>query len=263
MAGFRVYVVVSVQYKVLISWKSVSLHVYLMSLNRSEPRLPPSSPKSTLDPRLLNSGSFGGGGPDGLAGMEGNGFVFSEETKMRLERLDSTPSDPRRRRNHPEVRFGWPSVAMLALLRLTGRGNMEAESPVVGPPLAYTASFSRLRLNKRRMLAGPLVETGELGAMAWSADRFRPLRWTSGVVWVPLLVAAGLARPSTGFCSSEGSSCIGEGNGGGMSVPSVREPNLRSRAGSWNLVPALLEKDGMIRRWQRPLEDVENIEWVF
>jgi hypothetical protein len=30
------------------------------------------------------------------------------------------------------------------------------------------------------------------------------------------------------------SSCIGDGSGGGMLVPSVREPNLRSRAGSSN-----------------------------
>jgi len=30
----------------------------------------------------------------------------------------------------------------------------------------------------------------------------------------------------------DGSSCMGEGRGGGMSVPSVREPKLRSRAGS-------------------------------
>lgn len=127
---------------------------------------------------------------------------------------------------------------------------MAAASPVVGAPLAYkAASFSLYRLNKRRMLAGPLVETGEPGAMAWSAERFKPFRWTSGVVWVPLLAAAGLARPSEGFCSSEGSSCIGDGSGGGMFVPSVREPNLRSRAGSWNFVPVLLLKDGMMQRW--------------
>ena len=42
--------------------------------------------------------------------------------------------------------------------------------------------------------------------------------------------------PCTPFGVSGGvgaaSSCIGDGSGGGMSVPSVREPSLRSRAGS-------------------------------
>lgn len=117
--------------------KGNSLDVYLISLNRSAPRLPPSSPRSTLDPKLLNSGNLGGGGPDAFGAIGAKGFLFSsDETKMRLERLDSTPSDPRRRRNHPEVRLGWPSVAMLALLWLTGRGNMEAVSPISWPLLA-------------------------------------------------------------------------------------------------------------------------------
>lgn len=70
---------------------------------------------------------------------------------------------------------------------------------------------------------------------------------------MPLLVADDLAKPSTGFWSSEGSSCIGEGKGGGMSVPSVKEPNFRSRAGSWNLVPLLLERDGMLEDGERSL----------
>lgn len=224
-----------------------------MSLNKSAPRLPPSSPRSTLEPRLLNSGSLGGGGPEALAAIGVDGFVFSDEMKMRLVRLDSRPSDPRRRRNHPEVRLGWPSVAMLALLWLMGLGNMAA-SPIEWARLACTAPFRLLRLNKRRMLAGPLVETGEPGAIVWSGARFRPFRWTSGVVWVPLLVAEGLTRSSAGCDFSDGSSCMGEGSGGGMFVPSVSEPNLRSRAGSWNLVPLLLVKEGMMER-------VDGVRW--
>lgn len=31
-----------------------------------------------------------------------------------------------------------------------------------------------------------------------------------------------------------------------MSVPSVREPNLRSRAGSWNFVPVEFVREGMM-----------------
>lgn len=69
-------------------------------------------------------------------------------------------------------------------------------------------------------------------------------------------------RPSAGFWGSDdGSSCMGEGSGGGMFVPSVSEPNLRSRAGSWNLVPVVLVRDGMmglvlLTAWRR------RVEWI-
>lgn len=151
---------------------------YLMFLNRSAPRLPPSPERSTLDPRALNSGIIGGGGPVDFRTVV-EGLVFSEETNIRLVRLDSSPSEPLKRRNHPELRLDCLSVAMLALLWLMGLGTKD--SPKVGSPLAYKASFSRLRLNKRLMLAGPLDELGEPGTAA-SAERFRPFLCASGEV---------------------------------------------------------------------------------
>lgn len=41
---------------------------------------------------------------------------------------------------------------------------------------------------------------------------------------------------AVGVLGGVGTSCTGEGRGAGMSVPSVRDPNLKSRAGSSNLV---------------------------
>lgn len=74
---------------------------------------------------------------------------------------------------------------------------------------------------------------------------------------MPLVVVADLAALSAGCLvnleCSVGSSSTGEGRGGGMLVPSVKEPNLKSRAGSWNLVdrlgvPLPLARDGMLTR---------------
>lgn len=91
-----------------------------------------------------------------------------------------------------------------------------------------------------------MERVGEAGPVV-SAGRLVPFLCASGVVCVPFLVVSAvlvlvevdlevLSAGSWAVLSwSDGSSSIGEGRGGGMLVPSVREPNLRSRAGSWNL----------------------------
>lgn len=90
-----------------------------------------------------------------------------------------------------------------------------------------------------------LTEVGEPGRGTSSADCLLPLALAAaGEVCVPLVAVEDLAASPAAGCGVSGcSSCMGEGRGGGISVPSVREPNLRSRAGSWNLP---LIKDGML-----------------
>lgn len=89
-----------------------------------------------------------------------------------------------------------------------------------------------------------LIEVGDEGRGTSSADLLLPLALvTAGDVWVPLVAVEDLvASSAAGFGVAGFSSSMGDGRGGGISVPSVREPNLRSRAGSWNLP---LIKDGM------------------
>lgn len=223
-----------------------------MFLKRSSPKLPCSPSRSTLDPSALNSGIMGGGGPLDL-GLEMGGFSLSFDVESLLGRLFSVASwEPRKRRKKPEARLDCFSVVMLALLRLVGRlsGLLRActpASPAVVCPLAKAES-SRLRLNKRRMLPCPvLIEVGDPGRGTSSADCLFPLALVAaGEVWVPLAAVGLAASPAAGCGVSGCSSCMGEGRGGGISVPSVREPNLRSRAGSWNLP---LIKDGMLTGW--------------
>lgn len=89
-----------------------------------------------------------------------------------------------------------------------------------------------------------LIEVGDEGRGTSSADLLLPLALvTAGEVWVPLVAVEDLVASSAAGLGVAGfSSSMGDGRGGGISVPSVREPNLRSRAGSWNLP---LIKDGM------------------
>lgn len=100
------------------------------------------------------------------------------------------------------------------------------------------------------MLAGALEDTGEPGAPALEG-RFTPFRNASGVLlWLAFVVVGDAAAV---LVVSDGSSSMGEGRGGGMLVPSVKEPNWRSRAGSWNLGAPLavllpLARDGMMAR---------------
>lgn len=93
-----------------------------------------------------------------------------------------------------------------------------------------------------------LTEVGDPGRGTFSADCLLPLGLVAaGEVWVPLVAVEDLAASSAAGCGVVGcSSCMGEGRGGGISVPSVRDPNLRSRAGNWNLP---LTKDGMLASW--------------
>ena len=91
------------------------------------------------------------------------------------------------------------------------------------------------------MLPCPAVdELGDAGRGTSSAGCFRPLLVAvSGDFWVPLVVMDGMFPAFGVGCGAlafpADSSCLGEGRGGGMPVPSVKEPNLKSRAGSWNL----------------------------
>lgn len=92
------------------------------------------------------------------------------------------------------------------------------------------------------MLPCPAVdELGDAGRGTSSAGCLRPLLVAvSGDFWVPLVVMEGMFPVLSVGCGalafSPETSCFGEGCGGGMSVPSVKEPNLKSRAGSWNLL---------------------------
>lgn len=203
-----------------------------MFLKRSSPKLPCSPSRSTLDPSALNSGIMGGGGPLDLGlEMAGLSFSFSFEVESLLGRVLSAASwELRKRRKKPEARLDCFSVVTLALLRLVGRlsGLLRACTPA-----------------SRRMLPCPvLIEVGEPGRGTTSADRLAPLALgTAGEVWVPLVAVEDLvSSAAAGFGVSGFSSSVGDGRGGGISVPSVREPNLRLRAGSWNLP---LIKEGM------------------
>lgn len=83
-------------------------------------------------------------------------------------------------------------------------------------------------------------ELGDTGRGTSSAGFFRPLLVAvTGDFWVPLVVIEGTCAILGVGCGASvfsRGSCLGEGGGGGMSVPSVREPNLKSKAGNWNLL---------------------------
>ena len=136
--------------------------------------------------------------------------------------------------NQPLDRFAFRESTTMWPLRLCGRSPLLLSS-------ALYAEFIRPLLNRRRMLPGRLDSVGEAGPS--SRRRLVPAgemldTWEWGDVAFGLPLAAPV--PCCFCCLSPGvsggvgtaSSCIGDGSGGGMSVPSVKDPNLRSRAGS-------------------------------
>lgn len=138
----------------------------------------------------------------------------------------------RNRPNQPLERRALRESMMLLPPRLCGRPSWSAASPW------WYVVWRRPRLKRRRMLPGRLDVVGEAGPS--SARRLVPDSWDCGEVVgaLPLLVAlvpAGCVLPVAGVSGGVGpasSSSIGDGRGGGMLVPSVSEPNCRSRDGS-------------------------------
>lgn len=236
-----------------------------MFLKRSAPKLL-SELRSTLASRSLSSGIMGGGGPAG--------FLTSSNMVLALLFPGTPSSPPRSRRNHPLERLDrLPSVMMLKLLRLCGLPSMLllplASPPTAAPSPSVYDALRRPRLKSRRMLPGRFEEVGETGEMGESAGRFVPvLAVEPGEVEVslaavplacPLVVGAAVpfrfaAASADGVSDRGGSSSTGDGSGGGMLVPSVRDPNLNSRTGSSNrfeagwdagVAPLLCVLDGM------------------
>ena len=202
-----------------------------MFLNKSLPKLRSSS-WSSFDFSSLNSGIIGGGGPidflpsaGGDVGLRGVLPCFAESLLRNLL-------------NQPLDRLAFLGSAMLEALRLGGRAS--PPSPAGSSPLVY-AVLRRFRLNSRRMLPGRLDKVGDVGLS--SARRFVPVDdlepLDSGEV-LPLATVnwpgfAGFFFPFSSFGVSGGvgtDASTGDGRGGGMSVPSVREANLNSSAGS-------------------------------
>lgn len=191
----------------------------------------------------VSSGIMGGGGPigffssvtggeTGVMGLLGAGSVFRNRPNQPLDRLAFREST-------------------LPPLRLWGR-------PSWALSFVLYAVFNRFRLNRRRILPGRFDKVGDAGPS--SARRLVPAvkmldGWELGdtVFDFPLAATFAPCFACTPFGVSGGvgaaSSCIGDGSGGGMSVPSVREPNLRSRAGSSKrlALAALLVCDAIIR----------------
>lgn len=208
---------------------------YLMFLNKSFPKVL-SGWMPNFEFSSLSSGIMGGGGPIGffssVAGGE-RGMAVLLLLAVLLEELSLLRNRP----NQPLDRFAFRESTTLLPLRLWGRPSW-----LVSSPLAY-AVFNRPRLNRRRMLPGRFDSVGDAGPS--SARLLEPAMetldsWELGdaAFGLPLVVLV----PSCGCCATFGvsggvgaaSSCIGEGSGGGMSVPSVKEPNLKSSAGSSN-----------------------------
>mgnify|MGYP007135345759 CR=1 FL=1 len=140
----------------------------------------------------------------------------------------------RSRPNQPLARFDLRvESAILPAPRLCGR------SPFA-PAAAACVGFSRPRLNSRRMEPGRAERVGEVGTVEASlvaSDVGVDMdcgEETSGFEDPLALSFAVSPFSSFGVPGSleDGSSCMGEGSGGGMLVPSVNEPKLRSRAGS-------------------------------
>lgn len=204
-----------------------------MSLKRS-----PSKLLSFLIPSLLfislSSGIIGGGGPVGFFSSVAGGERGVADLLVLLSLFSKRP-------NHPLARLDFFESETLLPPRLLGRPFPVLSFfsfPLVCP------GFSSVRLNRRRMLPGRLDKVGEAGTS--SARRLVPA--TEMLDELDLGdTASGFPSPSAfPFCScplltsgvsggvGAGFSSTGEGTGGGISVPSVREPNLKSRAGSSN-----------------------------
>lgn len=175
----------------------------------------------------FSSGIMGGGGPVGFFSSVAGG-------ERGVTGLLGAGSVLRSRPNQPLDRLAFRESAALVPLRLWGR-------PSWALSFVLYAVFKRFRLNRRRMLPGRFDKVGDAGPS--SARRLVPAvkmldGWEFGdtVFDFPLAAAFAPSFDCAPFGVSGGveaaSSCIGDGSGGGMSVPSVREPNLRSRAGS-------------------------------
>lgn len=229
-----------------------------MFLNMSLPRL--SSLRSILALSLLNSGIIGGGGPVGFVDWCCGSCCSLTFVNSMLVRLDNgdrgalpfimlppelarpSPFSPRNLRNQPLERRALRSSIILPLLRLSGRiilpgTSVELLELASWPSLLSASAYavlSRFRLKRRRILPGREDGVGEDGTS--SAERLRP----------PCAAVArdGEMEESTlalDFLSMEDSSCgssaMGDGRGGGIFVPSVREVNLKLRAGSSKGLP--------------------------
>lgn len=184
---------------------------HFMSLNKSLPKL--SSPFDLISD---SSGIIGGGGPVGFFSSVRGG-----------ERGEAYLSAPRSLLNQPLDRLALRESAMLVASRLGGR----ALAVLTSSPSAY-ALLRRPRLNRRRMLPDRDDKVGDAGYS--SAGRLTPVvavvTWGFAASALPLLAVC----PSFGVSGGVGtlSSGIGDGRGGGMSVPSVNESKLKLRAGS-------------------------------
>lgn len=199
--------------------------VYLMFLNKSLPKLKSCS-WSNFDFSSLSSGIIGGGGPidfrssTGVVGLSGMLARFAESLLLNLL-------------NHPLDRFAFLGSAMLEALRLGGRPC--PPSAACSSPFAY-ALFKRPRLKSRRILPGRLDKVGDVGLS--SAGLFEPVvkfdELDFGDVASALSLVVTVSLPSSfGVSGGVGTGAsTGDGRGGGISVPSVREPNLNSSAGS-------------------------------
>ncbi len=240
-----------------------------MFLKRSEPKLPSSS-TSIFDLSSVSSGIMGGGGP------AGRGFSVIVAGTTMLDLLLPADSLLRNRLNQPLDRLDFLDSEKLPLLRDSG-----LSTPLTAPssPLAY-ALCSRVRLNSRRMLPGRFDRVGDAGDS--SAERFVPagpvvemvrVRFEAGddVSSLPFAVdlasAAGAVSSfffsttaAAGLGAAGAFSCTGEGRGGGMSVPSVRDANLKSRAGSSNRFPVAAPfLVAMVQEWA---EGRVAVDWV-
>ncbi len=220
-----------------------------MFLNRSFPN-PELSLRSRLDLSSLSSGIIGGGGPISFFSSVGDARLTPPRLLSLLRSLLNQPLD----------RFALRPSTTLAPPRLCGR---IASAP---SPSAY-ALLRRFRLNSRRILPGRLDSVGDAGLS--SAGRLIPDTDTPEIAdfgEAGSVVPFAARRPFFVSCFSPfgvsgGVGTVlstGEGGGGGMSVPSVSEPNLKSRTGSSKrlagTVPvgfAVVEfvLDGMIAVW--------------
>ncbi|KAL2260814.1 hypothetical protein VTK26DRAFT_5074 [Humicola hyalothermophila] len=177
---------------------------------------------------------MGGGGPAGNFSTVGAGETG--ETGL-LAMLMLLWSLLRSRPNQPLDRFDLRESATLLPPRLGGR------FPSWPAPSPACPGFRRVRLNRRRMLDGRLDTVGDAGPSS-SARLLLPVtepfdKSDSGDAASGLSLAASAPSGCCPFsvCGVSGgvgaaSSCTGDGRGGGMSVPSVREPKENSSAGS-------------------------------
>lgn len=187
-----------------------------MFLNKSLPKSS-SSLVSDFVFSAASSGIIGGGGPDGFFSSVAGGESGAACLLSLLRNL----------LNQPLVRLILRESATLAPPRLGGRVLLLPSSP------STYAAFRSERLKRRRMLPGLVDKVGDAGLS--SAGRLTPAVVVETLGKTPSSLPLGFLFPSSlGVSGGVGpaSSCIGDGKGAGMFVPSVKEPNLNSNAGS-------------------------------